>query len=64
MVDMKRGYNLYDPIYQKWLEVNGLVSNSVVALLSNIPALTPVGVTNVEQLASNEQSLENNQLMW
>jgi len=38
---------------------NGLVSNSVVALLSDIPALTPVAATNVEQLASNKQSLGN-----
>jgi len=38
----------------QWLEVNGLVSNSVVALLSDIPALTPAAVTNVEQLASSE----------
>jgi len=52
----KEGYNLYDPIYQKFLEVNGLVSHSVVALLSDIP----VAATNVEELASSEQSLENN----
>ena len=52
----EEGYDLYDPIYQKWLEANNLVSttsNSVTENFADVPVLNPILVTGVENNTSS-----------
>jgi len=58
----EEGYNLYDPVYQKWLETNGLVSttpNSIVENFSDVPVLNPIPVTDVENVTLSVASAAN-----
>jgi len=57
----EKGYDLYDPIYQKGLETNNLVStipNSGVENFADVPVLNPLPVTDEENTISSVASAE------
>ena len=59
----EEGYDLYDPLYQKWLDANNLGSSTLSSILANfedVPVLNPVAVIDTETTTSSTSSVTSN----
>ena len=59
----EEGYDLYDPLYQKWLNANNLgssTSSSILANFEDVPVLSPVAIIDTETTTPSTSSVTSN----
>ena len=59
----EEGYDLYDPLYQKWLDANNLgssTSSSILANFDDVPVLNPVAIIDTATTIPSTSSVTSN----